>query len=58
MAAADYICPISKTLLTEYENVLFSAESGLMYPTNDGIPCLSDSNAILGLQFANFRQRT
>jgi SAM-dependent methyltransferase len=52
--ALDYICPISKTLLTQYENVLFSSESGLMYPIIDGIPCLLDSNAILGLHFAKF----
>lgn len=54
----DYICPISKTSLTQYENVLFSSESGLMYPIIDGVPCLLDSNAILGLHFANFSQRT
>jgi ubiquinone/menaquinone biosynthesis C-methylase UbiE/uncharacterized protein YbaR (Trm112 family) len=54
----DYICPISKSPLTRYDNVLFSSESGLMYPVIDEIPCLLDSNAILGLHFSNFSQRS
>ena len=50
----SYICPVTKTSLIRYENVLFSAESGLMYPIIDDIPCLLDNNATLGLHFANF----
>lgn len=51
----SFICPVTKTNLECNSNILFSRESGLMYPIIDGIPCLLDSAAILGLHFMNFR---
>jgi ubiquinone/menaquinone biosynthesis C-methylase UbiE/uncharacterized protein YbaR (Trm112 family) len=51
-----YVCPVSKAILTRCENVLFSTESGLIYPIIDGIPCLIDGAAILALHYANFHQ--
>jgi uncharacterized protein YbaR (Trm112 family) len=56
--AASFICPVTKTALNRYDNVYFSKESGLMYPIIDGIPCLLDSAAILGMHFAEFHHST
>jgi ubiquinone/menaquinone biosynthesis C-methylase UbiE/uncharacterized protein YbaR (Trm112 family) len=51
----SFICPVTKTKLERHDNVYFSRESGLMYPIIGDIPCLLDSNAILGSHFMNFR---
>jgi SAM-dependent methyltransferase len=44
-------CPISKTPLKKYGNVLFSEDSLLAYPIIDGIPCLLPQNAIIATHF-------
>jgi ubiquinone/menaquinone biosynthesis C-methylase UbiE len=50
----SFICPVTKTVLSRSDSAYFSEESGLIYPIIDGIPCLLDSAAILGLHFSNF----
>jgi ubiquinone/menaquinone biosynthesis C-methylase UbiE/uncharacterized protein YbaR (Trm112 family) len=53
------VCPVSKTALNRYENVLFSPDSLLAYPIVKDIPCLLKQNAILAahfnMDFNNFR---
>lgn len=46
-----YQCPISKTELEDCGDVLSSPHSHLMYPVIQGIPCLLESNAILGCKY-------
>jgi ubiquinone/menaquinone biosynthesis C-methylase UbiE/uncharacterized protein YbaR (Trm112 family) len=49
----NFVCPISKSMLTNFENhVLFSNESLLAYPIVKGIPCLLHQNALLATHFA------
>jgi ubiquinone/menaquinone biosynthesis C-methylase UbiE len=50
----NFICPISHTKLERFENVLFSEESGLMYPIINELPCLLETNAFLGTHFKKF----
>jgi len=51
-----FICPVTKTALTNYDTAYFSELSGLIYPIIDRIPCLLESAAILGLHFTKFRK--
>jgi ubiquinone/menaquinone biosynthesis C-methylase UbiE/uncharacterized protein YbaR (Trm112 family) len=49
-------CPITKTLLTRYGNVLFSEECGLVYPVIDEVPCLLENNAVMAHHFKHFNK--
>lgn len=53
---SSYICPVTKSKLTDYGHVLFSSEGGLLYPVIDGIPCLMENSATLGLHFGEFNK--
>ncbi len=50
----DYVCPITRTPLKRDRDVLFGDESGLIYPIIDGLPCLLESSATLGLHYGAF----
>ncbi len=52
----NFICPISHTKLKHIDNVLFSEESGLMYPIINELPCLLETNAFLGTHFKKFNK--
>jgi len=54
-APSGYVCPISKKKLEKHENVLFSQETGLLYPIIDNIPCLLSTSAVLASHFMDFR---
>lgn len=45
-------CPITKTSLEKFNNCYYSAESYLLYPVIDNIPCLLSQNAILATKFS------
>ena len=47
----NLVCPVTKTNLTKYDNILFSKDSFLAYPIIDDIPCLLKENAILATHF-------
>jgi ubiquinone/menaquinone biosynthesis C-methylase UbiE len=51
-----FVCPITGEWLKSDSQVMYSEESGLLYPLVDGIPCLLSGNAILATQYANFRR--
>ena len=53
-SATDFICPITQTPLVRHGDVFFGPESGLLYPVIDGLPCLLESSATLGLHFGTF----
>lgn len=44
-------CPITKTDLVKFDNVLYSEESLLAFPIIDNIPCLLPQNAIVATHF-------
>ena len=46
-----FCCPITKTKLNDCGDVFFSPQSRLMFPVIQGIPCLLDSQAILGCKY-------
>jgi ubiquinone/menaquinone biosynthesis C-methylase UbiE len=52
----NFICPITKSILSAHGNVFFSSECGLMYPVINGIPCLMENSATLGLHFGEFNK--
>jgi len=54
--APGFVCPVTHTPLTRHEGVLYGEESGLMYPVIDGLPCLIESSAVLGLHFGHFNR--
>lgn len=53
-AKPQFICPVTKAALERRDNVYFSPACGLIYPIVDGVPCLIDSAAVLGLHFDAF----
>jgi len=44
-------CPITKTDLINCGEIFFSPQAYLMYPVIQGLPCLLDSQAILGCRY-------
>jgi ubiquinone/menaquinone biosynthesis C-methylase UbiE len=52
----SFVCPVTKSPLVRYGEAYFSAESGLIYPVVDGIPCMLASTSILGVHFADFQK--
>ena len=44
-------CPITKTRLLDCGEIFFAPQAFLMYPVIQGIPCLLDSQAILGCKY-------
>lgn len=50
----QFVCPVTKAALQLRGNVYFSPACGLIYPIVDGVPCLIDSAAVLGLHFDAF----
>lgn len=54
LASPQFICPVTKAALELRGNVYFSPACGLIYPIVDGVPCLIDSAAVLGLHFDAF----
>lgn len=47
----DLVCPISKTKLEKYDQIMYSDKSFLSYPIIQDIPCLLKENAILTSHF-------
>ncbi len=56
-AGTDFVCPVTRSQLVCQRGVYFGPEGGLLYPIIDGIPCLLESSATLGLHFATFNPR-
>lgn len=56
-SATDFVCPITKTQLVRHGDVFFGPDSGLLYPVIDGLPCLLESSATLGMHFGTFHPR-
>lgn len=48
---SPFCCPISKGDLIEAKGAMFCKESLLAYPVLDGIPCLTEQNAVLATKF-------
>jgi ubiquinone/menaquinone biosynthesis C-methylase UbiE len=53
---ADYVCPVTRAPLDRYGDLFFCPVSGLIYPIVDGTPCLTGSNSVLGVHFADFQK--
>ena len=47
----SFVCPITKTILREKDQALFSKDSLLAYPVLAGVPCLLPSNGIVATHF-------
>jgi len=52
----EFVCPVTKTQLLRRDEIFFGPESGLLYPIIDGLPCLLESSATLGLHFETFNR--
>ena len=52
--ATNFVCPVTRSTLIRHRDVYYSPESGLIYPIIDGLPCLLQSSATLGLHFDSF----
>jgi ubiquinone/menaquinone biosynthesis C-methylase UbiE len=51
---AQYVCPITKSILNKIRGNWYSNETGLLFPEIDEIPCLLEQNAILATHYLNF----
>jgi hypothetical protein len=56
-AKTCFVCPVTRSPLVRQGEVYFGPESGLLYPVIDGLPCLLESSATLGLHFGTFNPR-
>lgn len=56
-ATSDFVCPVTRSSLLRQREVYYAPESGLLYPVIDGLPCLLESSATLGLHFGSFNPR-
>lgn len=56
-AKTCFVCPVTRSPLVRHGEVYFCPESGLIYPVIDGVPCLLESSATLGLHFETFNRR-
>lgn len=53
-AKNGFACPITKTPLLERNGAYFSEEALLAYPILDGVPMLTEDNAIVATKFLGF----
>jgi len=52
----EFICPVSKEPLKNFENVYTNSSCGLLYPIIDNVPCLTIDAAIVGTRFGDFNR--